>query len=235
MLCLSLQFRHVSAALRPWLLAVMLATMVLPALARAADVETRDLRIFVDNKNAGDAHMTFNRADDGTLTLSCDTDVFVRILFITYKYKYRGREVWKDGRLQSFDSTCNDDGKLFDVAAAAKGDKLRVRVKTGAGQEEREVPGDVWLSSYWKQPDPKVVNKTIPIIDADSGSDINAKVVYVGAEQRNVAGQVQPVQHYRLEGKNNIELWYDAAGRLVRQDWMEQNHRTVLELVRIRR
>jgi len=235
MLCLSLRFRPVSAARRPWLLAVMLALMTLPAMARAADVETRDLRIFVDNKNAGDAHMTFNRSDDGTLTMSCDTDVFVKIFFITYRYKYRGREVWKDGRVHSFASNCNDDGKLFEVAAAAKDEKLRVRVKSEAGEEEREVPGDVWLSSYWKQPDPKVVNKTIPIIDADNGRDVNAKVVYVGAEQRTVAGQIQPVQHYRLEGKNNIDLWYDATGRLVRQDWLEQNHRTILELVRIRR
>jgi Family of unknown function (DUF6134) len=235
MLCRSLKFSRVKATRWPWLLTALLVLAAVPAFGRAADVEMRDFRVIVDKNPVGDAHMTFERKDDGSLTLNCDTAVRVKFLFIQYLYKYSGKEVWKDGRLQSFESTCTDDGKSFAVAAAAQGQNVLVRVTNMGQQEERTVSGDVWLSSYWKQPDAKLVNQTIPIIDADNGKDVSAKVVYVGAEQRGVGGQIQQTQHYRLEGKNTIDLWYDATGRLVRQDWMEQNHRTVLELSRIRR
>src|ERR1700692_1039401 len=82
------------------LLAALLAMLARPIAGWAADQETRDFRVLVDGKPRGEAHMTFNRQDDGTITMSCDTDVQVRFLLITYKYSYRGREVWKNGRVQ---------------------------------------------------------------------------------------------------------------------------------------
>lgn len=32
-----------------------------------------------------------------------------------------------------------------------------------------------------------------------------------------------------------MDLWYDDAQRLVREEWVEQGHRTVVELTRVRR
>ncbi len=220
---------------RSRVLATLLTLVALPIAGWAADQEIRDFRVLVDGKPRGEAHMSFARQDDGTIIMSCDTDVQVQILLYKYSYSYRGREVWKSGRLQQFASTCNDDGKRYEVSAIVQDKNLRIRVTTDGKQEERLAPLDVWLTSYWSQPDVKVVNKTIPIIDADSGTDLSAKVLYVGPEQLNFGGAAQPVHHYRVEGRNTTELWYDGTGRLVRQDWMEQNHRTVLELARIRR
>jgi hypothetical protein len=231
----SLQFRLALSTRRPRLWAAVVGLLVLPIAGWAADQETRDFRVLVDGKPRGEAHMTFNRQDDGTTTMSCDTDVQVQILLYKYTYSYRGREVWKNGQLQSFASKCTDDGKHFEVAAVVQDKNIRIRVTTEGKQEERLVSSDVWLTSYWSQPDAKVVNKTIAIIDADSGGDLSAKVSYIGPEQFNMGGQTQQVHHYRLDGKTVTDLWYDAAGRLFRQDWLEQNHRTVLELARIRR
>jgi len=176
--------------------------------------------------------MTFHRADDGTTTMSADTDVRVQpVPFITYRYSYRGREVWKDGRLQRFDSTCNDDNKRYTVAAVAENETLRVRVNN----QEKIVRGDIWLTSYWNKPDAKLHDQTIQLIDADNGRDLSAQVLYVGVEQRTVAGQMLPVHHYRLTGKVNVDLWYDGSNRLVRQEFIEQGHRTLIELARVRR
>lgn len=214
------------------LLAALLAFGAFPSQARAADVETRDFEVKVDGKPAGDAHMTFHRTDDGTITMSADTDVRVQPLpFVTYRYSYRGREVWKDGRLVKFESVCNDDNKRFAVAAVAEKENLRLRVN----DQERLVRGDVWLTSYWNKPDARHHNQTIPLVDADTGRDMTAQVLYVGVEQLPVAGQVLPVHHYRLTGKVNVDLWYDGSNRLVRQNFVEQGHRTLIELVRVRR
>src|SRR5262245_13251999 len=96
-----------------------LCVLLLPAVtpARAGDAESRDYTLHVDGKPAGNANMTIDQREDGTTTVSCDTSIQVRVLLKTYKYTYRGREVWKDGRLQRLDSECNDDGQKYRVSA----------------------------------------------------------------------------------------------------------------------
>jgi YD repeat-containing protein len=212
-------------------LAALLAALMTAGAARAAEVETRDFQVLVDGKPVGNAQMTIKKQEDGVTVMTCDTDIKVKILVRTYSYIYRGQEVWKDARLQNFDSTCNDDGKLYKVAAVAEGTQLRVKVNN----EESLVRGDVWLSSYWRQPDADRVNKVVPILEADTGKPLEALVTYVGQEQRPVAGQPATVHHFRLQGQSTVDLWYDASGRLIRQEWTEEGHRTGLELLRLRR
>jgi hypothetical protein len=199
--------------------------------ARAAEVETREFQVLVDGKNAGTAQMTIKKQEDGVIIMTCDTDIKVKVLIKTYSYSYRGQEKWKDGRLQQFDSTCNDDGRLYNIAAVADGAQLRLKVN----QHESTVRGDVWLSSYWRQPDNARINQAVPVLEADTGKEIEVRVGYVGQEQRPVLGQNIAVQHFRLQGASAIDVWYDASGRLVRQEWIEEGHRTGLELLRLRR
>jgi hypothetical protein len=185
----------------------------------------------VDGKRAGAAHITIQKAEDGAVTVSCDTDVTVPVLFMTYKYSYRGREVWKDGKLQRFESNCNDDGKRYVVTAAAEDKGIRVKVNN----QERIVSHDIWLTSFWSRPDNKVVNQTVPIVDADTGRDLDAKVTYVGQEELMISGQSQTLLHYKLAGKVNIDLWFDDADRLARQEFVEDGHKTIVELTKIRK
>jgi hypothetical protein len=200
--------------------------------APAADVETREFTVSVDGRRAGDAQMTIHRADDGTLSMHCDTEIKVKAgPFRVYSYKYRGRETWKDGRLVRFQSTCNDDGKHFDVQAEAREDGLHVWVNS----EEHITSVDVWLTSYWQEPDRKRYDAVVPLLDADCGRDLDARVHFVGTEQQIVEGRAQEVKHFLLSGKVQVDVWYDAAGRLVRQEWLEEGHRTKLDLKHIRR
>jgi hypothetical protein len=215
-------------------LAALVAVAVLAlagARARAADIETRDFVVFVGGKSAGEAHMTIHRQDDGSVTMRCDTDINVNKLIGKYKFIYRGVEVWKDRRLVRFDSQTDDNGTRYIVSAAAEADGLRLRVNN----VERKARADVWLTSYWSLPDPKLREGPVAILDADNGRDLDAKLAYVATEKRTVAGQEVPLNHYRLTGKVQVDLWYDGSERLVRQEWAEQGHKTVMELVRVRR
>jgi hypothetical protein len=215
---------------RRWWFVVALAAPCLVARAGAGEVETRDFTVYVDSKKAGDVHMTINRQDDGATSVSCDTDVRVGAIITLYRYSYRGMEQWKDGRLQRFESKSNDNGKKFTVTASATGDGLRVRVN----DVEHTAPAEVCLTSYWAQPDAKLANQTIPLLDADTGRDLQAKVEFVGPEKYGAEGQT--VQHVRLTGKGvAMDLWFDDAKRLVRQEWTEDGHRTVVDLNRVRR
>jgi Family of unknown function (DUF6134) len=215
----------------PWALVGCVVLGPAWSMARAADVETRDFNVFVDGKRAGAAHITIQNADDATIGVSCDTDVTVPGLFVTYKYSYRGHEVWKDGKLLRFESNCNDDGKRYVVSAAAEDKGIRFKVNN----QERIVSHNVWLTSYWARPDNKVVNQTIPLVDADTGRDLDAKVTYVGQEDVMISGQSQTLLHYKLTGKVQIDLWYDGADRIARQEFVEDGHKTIVELTKIRK
>ncbi|MHB1426301.1 MAG: DUF6134 family protein [Gemmataceae bacterium] len=198
---------------------------------RAAESETREFVVKVDGKPSGSANMTIQRQDDGTTLVSCDTNVRVKVLIKTYVYTCRTRETWKDGRLQQLASQCNDDGKQFQVSATAQADGVHVRVN---GREHITKP-EVWVSSYWTLPDAKQREQVIPVLDADNGRDMQGRLQFIGTTQITVAGQAQNVQHYRFNGPNRIELYYDAAQRLVRQEWVEEGHPTALELAGVRR
>jgi hypothetical protein len=214
------------------LVSVVLSGLGLPGSARAADIETRDFNVAVDGKLAGEVHMTIHRHDNGTIQVRCDTDINVSFVVGSYKYIYRGHETWKDQRLQRLDSTTDDNGKRYFVTATAEPGGVRVRVNN----VERMARPEVWLTSYWCLPDPKLRGGEIPLIDADTGKDLKGKLEFVRSEKRVVAGQNVVLNHYRLTGSITVDLWYDGSERLVRQEWLEQGrHKTTLELTRVRR
>lgn len=221
---------------RRWLIAqwttvaVLAAFVVTGASARAADIETRDFQVFVSDKPAGEVHMTIHRQDNGIIMMRCDTDIRVPLV-IPYKYVYRGLEVWKDGRLARFDSNTDDNGRRYIVTAVAEASGIRLKVNN----TERIVRPETWLSSYWCLPDSKLRAGVVPIIDADNGRDLDGKLEFVANERARIAGQEVTLNHYRVKGKSQVDLWYDGTERLVRQEWVEQGHRTVVELVRVRR
>jgi hypothetical protein len=214
-----------------WLVCALAGLFSATASAGAADSETREFIVKVDGKQAGSASMSIQRQDDGTTVVACNTNVRVRVLVKTYVYTCQTRETWKDGRLQQLASSCNDDGKQFQVSAVAQADGLHVRVN---GREHITRP-EAWVSSYWTLPDVKLRDQVIPVVDADNGRNLQGRLQFVGTVQKSVAGQLQNVQHYRFNGPTRIDLFYDAAQRLVGQDWVEEGHPTSLELTNVRR
>jgi len=203
-----------------------------PGLAAAADTEARDFAVRVEDKPAGEYHMTISRQDDGAVTMTGQADIQFTVYVIKkYSYSYRGTEVWKGGRCLRLDSSCNDDGKKYAVNAVADGATLRVRVN---GQE-RITRGEVWVTSYWCLPSMDQRNRAVPLLDADTGRDLTATLQYVGPAKVTVGGSAVDVAHWRFTGGAQVELYYDGQERLVRQEFVEDGYRTVLELSRIRK
>lgn len=217
---------------RRWLVCVGV-TLLLAGSAgvRAADSETREFAVLVDGKQAGTASMNIQKQDDGSTVVSSQTNVVVKVLFKKYVYTCEAREVWKDGRLREAASRCNDDGKAYQVSAVAQADGVHVR----ANGRERTTKPEVWLSSYWTLPDAKIRNQVVPVLDIDNGRDMQVRLQHIGAQQIPVAGEMRNVQHYRLTGTVRVELYYDANERLVRQEWVEDGHPTVLQLTGVRK
>jgi hypothetical protein len=210
----------------PWL------PTVLPA--AAAEPEARDFAVLVDGKKVGEYHALIKEADDGTITLMGRSDVRVTVLAVpVYTYSYQAQEVWKNGRVQRFESSGKENSRRFAISAVAESDLLRV---TGNGKSYSTRP-DVLLTSCWQLPVAALRNGPVAMLGCDTGVITTGQVQFVGTEKIMVAGQEQECAHYRVT-KNNVphDFWYDGQERMVRDEWLsEGNHRTVLDLTQIQR
>lgn len=204
--------------------------LLLGAQVRAGDVETRDFSISVDRKPAGSYRMRIVRSDDGTVQMEGTADVHLRVLVVNYTYSFRGVEAWKDDCLLGLSSRCNDDGKPFAVTAARGVNGLTVTANGQSGM----LPADAWVSTYWRLPAARLRGQSLTILDADTGRALRGTLRLVGRETVRAAGRLWPCDHYQLP-ELNVDLWFDAAERLVRQEYPDSGRRVVLELRSVRR
>jgi hypothetical protein len=211
--------------------AAILVLMFALVPARAGEPETRDLAIYVDGKKSGESHVTIQTQDDGSTIVSSSAEVNINRVIVHYSYSFSGTETWKDGKLTRLDTKTNDDGKKLTVSAVAQKDVLKLK----ANNNEREVRGDVWSTTYARYPDVNLCNKNVPLLDVDTGKELVAKLEFVGAEEMAVAGRKTACNHFRLRGDVTIDLWYDGQKRLVRQESVEQGHKVLTELTAIRK
>jgi hypothetical protein len=223
-----------SGARQAWLSLVAAAATLLTvglSQAGAGDIEIRRFTVGVDGKKAGDYQMHIQRGADGTLTFSAQSEVRVTILAIpVYTYSYRAREVWKGGRLQSFESSGKEKSKEFNIRASLDGSALRV---VANGQERRTRP-DVWMTSCWQLPEARFRNNAVPLLGCDTGADLQGRLEFVAKEQIEIAGQTMSCAHYRVTKDVVHDVWYDAQERMVRDEWLSSGHRTVVEMTDIR-
>jgi len=76
----------------------------------------------------------------------------------------------------------------------------------------------------------------LSILDADCGEEIAGRLEYAGSHAVSAGGQSQHAARYRVSGgKLKVEVWYDSSDRMIRQESIEDGHKTVFELVRVRR
>lgn len=218
-----------------WLIVVICASLSALAgglsTAGAAEKETRVFKIKIDGEKAGDYQMEISRSDERTFIVKSRAEVSTSYLFIKYHYNYEGTEVWTDGRLVQLNSNTDDNGKHYKVLVQADGDMLRVNVN----RNERRIRADVWTTTYWHLPDAGFRKQMMALLDCDTGKELRGAMKYVAMQQLAPAGQAQNCARYRIRGDVQVDAWYDAQERLVREEYDEDRHHITLELVRIER
>lgn len=193
----------------------------------AADKEVREFAVTIDGKPAGTNTMTFETDMEGRQHMSSQAKISISHLIKRYQYSYYGSEIWKNGLLVGFSSVSNDDGKRFKVIITPTEKALKVR----ANDEERLVSPAIWMTTYWRMPDGKLIKDgEVKLVDADTGKYMTAKFRNIGVEKIEAAGRHFNLTHCRLTGGVNQDLWYDADGLLARQEFDEDGHHVILTL-----
>ncbi len=169
-----------------------------------------------DGGVVGHHRITF-REDGDKLVVRSDIAIDVKmLLFTVFRYQQTREEVWQDGRLIAFASTADDDGTPYDITGEAMPDGVHVT----SGTETWVLPADSLPASYWNI---SMVTGTGPLVDAQSGSILDATVVMVGPEAIRVDGKEVATTRYKLGAERPRHLWYDATGRLVKMRAVGRN------------
>ena len=166
-------------------------------------------------------------ADD--LIVEVKSRIKVKRLLWTYRFEADQKEVWREGRLVTFDRSTrddfHDDGKEVLVKAHAQGDKLIIDGPSG----RTEAPGTILSSHPWN---PKIVQQTV-LMDAKTG-----ELKQVGIESLNeewVKTGEKPVRarKYVVSGELQQELWYDETGKCVRARFKQKDGFITVKLANI--
>ncbi len=214
---------------RLWLLASCSWLAAASAGADAVSTETRQFHISVDGVRCGTFRLTIASHADGRDVVEGDAALELKYFLYTFRYASKGIETWHAGRLLQLDNAAHYGGSKYEVIVRRQGQELVVQTNG----EQRKVRGDVWVTSYWREPNPALVGQEIVLLDADKGRTLTGKLQRIGKESIQRGGQIQECTHYRLQGDMEVDLWYDAQSRLVRQNAVESGHKTLIELAEI--
>ena len=199
----------------------------------ADDTELREFSIFVDGKEAGLSRMTLVQKDDGLTYMKATLDVkFRHLVVMDYVLKIETEEWWKEGRLVGMKTNSLENGKKNDVTVALDNKQLRMRVNG----KESTLRSDVWTNSYWKLADARFHNKQAPIVEVDTGKEFNSVLKYIGIEKIKVGTDFQQCYRFLVAAAPGpVDLWFDKYHRLVRQEFTESGHKTIVQLLNVKR
>lgn len=200
-------------------------------MVRAGEEERRTYAVTIDRKAAGSHEFVISTKDDKSVVVTAQSDVTVKVAVVKYTFTFRGSETWKDERIVQFSTATNDDGKKHAVVGEATKEGLAVK----ADGKESQIRGQPWVNTYWRLPPENQRGPNVSLLEADTGKLTHAKLEKVGVEKIAVLGKAVECAHWKLTGGVTVDLWYDGTDRLVRQESLEEGHRMVMELVRLKR
>ncbi len=174
--------------------------LLAPGLLRADDGGTRSFRVLRDGSDMG-THVISVKRSGSDIQVAIDIELKVKVLGITaYRYEMANREVWRDGKIVSVNSTSNDDGEAHFCRVKPAGDELEVEGSVWSGT----VAGDSVTTTYWSY---DFLKSPLWISTAD-GDPLKVTVSNVGAGE--IPGPNGPVatEKWAIGGDMDIDLHY---------------------------
>lgn len=181
----------------------------IPAPWVATDGAVIDFTVLRKGKPFGSHKLSFDRTDDGTLTVTTDVDLKVKFGPITaFRYRLDSVEEWVDGQLMRLNGTSNSDGRKGEVSAEATGETLIVESTKFDGT----LPVTMIPSSHWN----RLQVYQDRMLSTETGEVLDIEVETIGTDMVAVNGGMIETTHYRLKSDLTVDLWYDNQSRWVK-------------------
>ena len=181
------------------LLASLFCFLLWPA-AAGASVFDAAFDIMRKGERIGFHAVNVEDAGDGSLRVETRIEMQVKFGPIpVFRYEHNSSEVWRDGRLESIESTTDNNGKAERLNVRRAGETLLIDGTRFQG----EGPGDAIPSSYWN----KSIVSTKTLLDTQNGRLIGVTVASLGNTPSPTGATAE--QH-RITGSVDLNLWYDG-------------------------
>jgi hypothetical protein len=192
--------------------------------------QTRSYSISIDGTRRGSSKAEF-RSGNGIVWIQSESEIRINYLVYRYNYTSSGTEIWKDGRVSAFENTADYNGTLYTVKGTSTPRGLQITTNGATSL----VSPEVWDTSYLLLPDRLARNEpaTVVLLDSDKGRLMSGKIQFVGEETLTVAEGQKPCTHYRIGGDVQVDVWFDASRRMVRQESHERGHKVRFELLSV--
>ncbi len=191
--------------------------------------ETREFEILINGKPAGTSATTISETENGQTIASTDAAVNLNYIIYFYQYEFHGRETWSGNLLLWVENRAVDNGKQLEVRARASSQGSVIE----ANDRRPRAAGPISMTtSYWHAPQGQK-GDPLTLLDADQGSLHSVRIEGIVPELITAAGNKIQCTHYHLTGDMTVDLWFDAANRLIRQQTTEDGHPVELQLKRI--
>lgn len=190
--------------------ALPLLGAIFPARARAASLPDLRFRALYQGSPVGDYCVGF-RSDGDRLVVTTHIDITVKVLFFTaFHFAHDAVEVWRSGRLQSVESTTDDNGTRLGVSGYAASDGFRI---TGADGPFLAAPQLLTSNTLW---DTRLLREE-RVIDVQHGGVVGLVVKSLGDEPVETPQGPVAAHRYQIITPNySGSLFFDGNGRLVK-------------------
>jgi hypothetical protein len=188
------------------------AFLATPSLAAFGDdAGEYTFTVLKDGTPVGEHRVTFDRSGD-RIEIHEATEIEVRFATVPlYVFEHESRELWENSRAIRIDATTNDNGKKLDITVRADGDGY---VRTVNGRVDR-FDGSTAVLAFWN----KATLEHRAFFSAVEDKTLEASFEYAGREKLMLAGQELDVEHYRMVGDEEHDLWFDRAGHIVKVEF----------------
>lgn len=197
----------------PRAMAIVAAALVATSapIVLADDAGEYTFTVLKDGSPVGQHRFEFDR-DGGRVEIQEATEIEVRFAMIPlYTFEHQASEIWEDGRAVRIDSTTNDNGEKLNITVRPDHQGY---VRTVNGRVDKF--GDsVRVLDFWD----KDILTHHEFFSTVEDKILKVSFKYVGPERIAVAGKSLAVEHYRMVGDEERDLWFDADGRLAKVEF----------------
>lgn len=167
-------------------------------LAFAAEPAPTNLAFEVLRKDKPMGRHTISVHRDGPdIIADIAIDLKIKFAFVTlFEYTHRNREVWRDNRLVSIETTTYNNGERFQIAGRAEDAGFRV---TNGDGVERMFAADVLPTSYWHPRTPLAR----ALLNTQTGELAEVSITPLPASSTDATAR-----QYVVTGDLDLNLWY---------------------------
>jgi hypothetical protein len=210
--------------------ACLLAVTDSAGAASDGPVELREFDVRVDDHPVGVHHLRI-RQQDGRTLVAMKSDVAVQVLLYRYSHVSDAQEVWSGASLLAVDAHTNANGKKSRLRLKRNADRALIQFQDRISKTEPPHQ----TTAYSRLPPGIQHEQTVRLLNLDDGELVKTTWHSVEDAKFRVADDMIECRKWVVKGGREAELWFDAAGWLVRQKTMEQGHPTELRLTSIQR